>query len=130
MNKVVHFEIPVDDIERAQKFYKDLFDWDIEKAGEMPYWHARTGETDDNTHMPKEAGFINGGLMQRDSENDPSGVKPIVVIKVEDLDEHLKKIEEAGGKTVMPAMDIGDVGRYARVEDTEKNVIGIWEDKK
>jgi uncharacterized protein len=129
MNKVVHFEIPADNIERAQKFYKELFGWNIEKAGEMPYWIARSGECDEN-NIPKEAGFINGGMMKRDSEQDPSGTKPVIVIKVEDLDEHLKKIEEAGGKVAMSAIDVGDMGRYARVEDTENNIIGIWQDKK
>jgi uncharacterized protein len=129
MNSVVHFEIPADDIERAQKFYKELFGWNIEKAGEMPYWIAKTGECDEN-EMPKESGFINGGLMERNAEQDPSGVKPVIVIKVEDLTEHLKKIEEAGGKVVMPAMDVGDMGHYARIEDTEGNVVGVWQDKK
>jgi uncharacterized protein len=128
MNNVVHFEMPVNDIERAQKFYKELFGWDIEKAGEMPYWIAKTGECDEN-NMHKKTGFINGGLMERNSE-DPSGSKPVIVIKVGDLNEHLNKIEEAGGKIVMPVKDVGNMGKYARVEDTETNIIGIWQDAK
>ena len=97
MDKVVHFEIPMEDEERAVKFYKEIFGWKIDKTETMPYWFVKTTECDEN-NMPKETGFINGGLMKRDADQDPSGVKPVIVIKVEDLDEHLKKIEEAGGK--------------------------------
>ena len=32
MDKVVHFEIPADELERAQKFYKSIFGWDIIKT--------------------------------------------------------------------------------------------------
>lgn len=126
MNKVVHFEIPADDVNRAQKFYKDLFDWDIQKAGEMPYWMVKTVETDDNM-MPKESGAINGGMLKRDEENDPSGSKPVIVIDVPDAEEYCRKVEQAGGKIVLSARKVGDMGTYARVEDTEGNVIGLWQ---
>ena len=129
MNKVVHFEIPADDVDRAQKFYKDLFGWDIEKAGEMPYWNIHTVETDDKM-MPKEVGAINGGMLKRDEENDPSGTKPVIVINVPNVEEHCKKVENAGGKVVMPTMKVGDMGMYARVQDTENNIIGLWQDLK
>ena len=46
MFNVVHFEIPADDVERAQKFYGELFGWKIEKfAGPCPmdYWPITTG---------------------------------------------------------------------------------------
>ena len=129
MDKVVHFEIPADDVDRAQKFYRDLFGWDIQKAGEMPYWTIKTVETDEKM-MPKEVGAINGGMLKRDEENDPSGTKPVIVINVPNVEEHCKKVEEAGGKVVMPVMKVGDMGMYARVEDTEKNIIGLWQDLK
>ena len=35
MNKVTHFEIPFDDQARAQKFYSDVFGWQINKFGDM-----------------------------------------------------------------------------------------------
>jgi uncharacterized protein len=129
MNKVVHFEIPMDDTERAQKFYKELFGWEIIPAQGMPYWMVHTVACDENM-MPKEAGAINGGMLKRDAEKDPSGVHPVIVIKVEDADEHCKKVESAGGKVVMPVVQVGDMGKYARVQDTENNVIGLWQDLK
>ena len=126
MNKVVHFEIPFDNEERAKKFYQDTFGWQILKVPEMDYSMVTTVETDQQTMVPKTPGAINGGLMKRDSA---TGVYPVIVIDVQDLDTHLKRIESAGGKVVMPKMDIGDFGVYARVIDTEGNIIGVWQNK-
>ena len=72
---------------------------------------------------PKTAGAINGGLLKRDE----TGKNPVILIEVPSIDEHLKKIEQNDGKTVMPKIPVGNFGLYARVEDTEGNVIGLWE---
>jgi len=122
MNKVVHFEIPYDDQGRAQKFYQDVFGWQISKFPDMDYHLAITTPSDEKMH-PKEPGAINGGLLPKD----PTGEHPVIVIDVPSVEEHIKKVESAGGKTVMPVMKIGDFGLYARVSDTEGNVIGIWQ---
>ena len=122
MNKVVHFEIPFDDESRAQKFYQDVFGWQITKFPEMDYFLAVTTPSDENM-KPKEPGSINGGLLKKD----PTGNHPVIVIDVPSLDEHIAKIESAGGKTIMPKIAVGDFGLYARVQDTEGNIIGIWQ---
>ena len=122
MNKVVHFEIPFDDQARAQKFYSEVFGWNITKFPEMDYYLATTTPSDENM-KPKEPGAINGGFLKKD----PTGPHPVLVIDVESVDDHIAKIEAAGGKTVMPKMQIGEFGLYARVSDTEGNVIGIWQ---
>ena len=122
MNKVVHFEIPYDDQNRAQKFYSDVFGWEINKFPDMEYYIATTAPSDEKGH-PKESGAINGGLLPKD----PTGEHPIIVIDVPEIDEHIKKVEASGGKTIMPKMKIGEFGLYARVADTEGNVIGIWQ---
>lgn len=59
MDKVVHFEIPVDNVEKAKKFYKDVFNWEVESYPGMDYTMCRTVAIDDK-HMPKEVGAING----------------------------------------------------------------------
>src|SRR2546425_4162483 len=63
---VVHFEIPADDPERAAKFYRELFGWEISRwgnpagAGEGPeYWMVRTVPTDAKG-QPTRPG-VNGG---------------------------------------------------------------------
>ncbi len=126
VNKVVHFEIPADDLQRADKFYQDVFGWKIVpfpmEGGE--YHMAYTVDVDETTHMPKEAGAINGGIIKREK----SGQTPVLVIDVENIDEHLKKIESNGGKVVSPKQQVADMGLYANVTDTEGNIIGVWQD--
>jgi len=123
MNKVSHFEIPYDDQQRAKKFYQDVFGWQINKFADMDYYIAITCKCDPKTMVPTEPGAINGGLLKKD----PTGEHPLIVIDVPSIDEHINKIESAGGKVVMPTMKVGDFGLYARVSDTEGNVIGIWQ---
>ncbi len=122
MNKVVHFEIPYDDQGRAEKFYKDVFGWQISKFPDMDYHMVTTTPSDDKM-KPIEPGAINGGLLPKD----PTGGHTVIVIDVPSVEEHIKKVESAGGKTVMPMFKIGEFGLYARVSDTEGNVIGIWQ---
>ena len=122
MNKVSHFEIPFDDQARAQKFYSEVFGWEINKFGDMDYWIVKTCNSDQNM-KPVEPGAINGGLLKRDE----TGKNPVIVVDVPDIEEHLKKIETAGGKVVMPTIPIGDFGLYSRIADTEGNVIGVWQ---
>lgn len=126
MNKVVHFEIPFENEERAKKFYQSAFGWQISKVPEMDYNMVTTVETDQQTMMPKTPGAINGGLMKKDPA---TGEHTVVVIDVADIDGHLKLIEQAGGKIVMPKIPVGDFGLYARVSDTEGNVVGIWQNR-
>ncbi|MEK7263433.1 MAG: VOC family protein [Bacteroidota bacterium] len=127
MDSVVHFEIPADDVSRANNFYKTVFGWSIEKAPmpDMEYYMANTATVDEQgkTNQP---GAINGGMMPR---NFP-GEYPVLVLNVASIEESIAKVENAGGKVVMPVMPVGDFGRYARIEDTEGNTIGIWEDVK
>ena len=122
MNRVVHFEIPTDDLERAKKFYRDNFGWKLTQLGpEMgSYVLVHTGPTDDKG-MPQENAFINGGLMKRD----PSADSPVLVIAVDDADAAVEKVKQSGGDLVGEILDIPGVGRYARVHDTEGNVIGV-----
>ena len=122
MNKVSHFEIPYDDQERAKKFYQDVFGWQINKFPDMDYHLATTTPSDEKMH-PKEPGAINGGLLPKD----PTCTHPMIVIDVPSIEEHIKKVESSGGKTVMSVMKIGEFGLYARVSDTEGNIIGIWQ---
>jgi hypothetical protein len=125
MDKVVHFEIPADDLARAKEFYKDIFGWKIEDVPDMDYTMLYTTEVDDKM-MVKEPGAINGGMWKRDKGDD----KPVLVIAVASVDEYVKKIEEKGGKILVPKMKVGDMGLYAKFSDPEGNVLGIWENLK
>lgn len=126
MDKVVHFEVPFDDGARVKKFYGDVFGWQFQEFPEMDYTIARTVEVDDKM-MPKESGAINGGMYKRDGELSKHAT---IVIKVSSIDESLGQVEAGGGKVAREKKSVGDMGFYAQIEDTEGNIVGLWEDVK
>ena len=125
MDSIVHFEIPAKDSKRSKDFYSKVFGWEFIDMPEMNYTIVRTTATDDKG-MTLEKGAINGGMM---TEKDNGGTNPVLVIMVKSIDEHLKKIEAAGGKVIQPKTSVGDMGYYARFKDTEDVVMGIFETK-
>jgi uncharacterized protein len=122
MDKVVHFEIPTDDLSRAKEFYSSVFGWELQTMEEMPYTIVRTTPVDES-QMPTEPGAINGGMMQRSAET-PG---PVLTIGVDSIEASLKQLEAAGGDIVQPKTDIPGMGAFAYAKDTEGNVIGLWE---
>jgi predicted enzyme related to lactoylglutathione lyase len=123
MDKVVHFEIPVDDAARAGAFYAAAFEWGIQPMEGFDYTITMTTPVDETTQVPTEVGAINGGLRPRTAET-PT---PIIVIQVDSIDESLKKVEAEGGTTVMSRTEMEGMGAYAYFKDTEGNVMGLWE---
>lgn len=127
-NPVVHFEMPAKDRQRVSDFYSKVFGWKMNQLGaEMGnYLVAQTAETDEN-NMVKTPGAINGGFWQTDKDNQP----PHVVISVDNLEESMKAVEEAGGKVIGGSQgegkidDIPGVGRYISFEDSEGNHVGM-----
>ncbi len=122
--KVVHFEIPYDDGDRAGSFYRDVFGWQVMAVPEMEYVMVMTGPTDPETGA-SEPGFINGGMFERSDEF--AAKSPTVVIDVPSIEESLRSIEAAGGKTVGEKMAVGDMGFAAYFTDPEGNIMGLWE---
>jgi predicted enzyme related to lactoylglutathione lyase len=122
MNRVVHFEIPFDNKQRAMKFYKDAFGWQLTDMPEMNYVIARTTEVNDE-QMPTTPGAINGGLFARPKE----APGPTIYVAVDSVTTAVKKVEAAGGKVVTPHTPIPGMGAYARVADPEGNVMGLFE---
>jgi predicted enzyme related to lactoylglutathione lyase len=122
MDGVVHFEIPFDDKQRAMKFYTDSFGWQLADMPQMNYVMAGTTAVDDN-QRPKQPGAINGGLFQRPKE----APHPAIYVGVGSVDDTIKRVQTAGGKVVTPKTPIPGMGAYARVADTEGNVIGLFQ---
>ena len=120
--RIVHFEIPFDDGDRARNFYKEIFGWQLQEMPEMSYTMVTTGPVGDAG--PTEPGYINGGMLQR---NDSTSGAPTVVVDVESIDAALERIGELGGSTVMAKQPVGDMGFTAYVKDPEGNVLGLWE---
>ena len=130
MDKVQHFEIPADDVSRARKFYEHSFGWKTAEwpmpEGE-PYIGMHTGPVDEK-QMPKEPGFINGGMFKKNDKFPIDG--PTIAVTVENIEHTLKKIKSAGGQVLGEIMKVADMGLYAYVKDTEGNVIGVWQNVK
>ncbi len=122
MDKVVHFEIPFDDKQRAMNFYGEAFGWKLTDMAGMDYVMAESVAVDEK-RRPKEPGAINGGLFQRPKE----APHPVIYVSVASIDQSLKKVQAAGGKVVTPKTPIPGMGAYARVTDSEGNVVGLFE---
>ena len=123
MNRVMHFQVPVEDMPGAQKFYEKVFGWQIQAPSGMEgqYHIARTGPSDENGR-PSVPGSINGGLALGREE-----WRAWLVIGVDSIDEHVKKIKAAGGKLLTEKRPVLGMGFYAEGGDTEGNVLGLWQ---
>lgn len=124
MGKVVHFEIPADDVARAKAFYGSVFGWQLHDydMGEGSYTIAQTVPVDEQ-QVPTEPGAINGGMMQRS----PATPNPVITIEVDAIDDTLKAIEEEGGSVVTPRTEIPNMGWFAYFKDPEGNTMGLFE---
>ncbi len=141
---VVHFEIPADDPERAARFYRELFGWEIKKfgaeegekdgraeAGEREasdatpgpaeYWMIMTVPAGEEG-KPTRAG-VNGGLMRRQH----AGQTPVNYIGVGSVDDHAARALELGAEIVLRKTPVQGMGWFAWVRDPDGNVLGLWE---
>jgi len=119
---VVHFELPTDDLSRAQSFYRDAFGWKLNAMPEMGYVLASTAEVDEQGR-PSQPGAINGGMLAR---GEPVSA-PSITIGVASVDQALARIEQLGGSVVQGRQAVGSMGFAAYFRDPEGNVLGLWE---
>jgi predicted enzyme related to lactoylglutathione lyase len=120
--RVVHFEVPFDDADRARDFYKAVFGWQIQPMPEMNYNMVSTGPTSDQG-MPSEPGFIGGGMMQRQAPVN----SPVITMEVDDIDATINAVEKHGGAAVGEKMAVGEMGFAAYFSDSEGNLMGLWQ---
>lgn len=124
MPRVIHFEIHADDLERAMKFYKEVFGWKFENwNAPMNYWLITTGKD-------SEPG-INGGIMERQGANPSGDTVPLTsyvcTVDVPDVDMFIEKAKSAGGTMALGKMPIPNVGWLAYMKDTEGNIFGMMQ---
>ena len=122
MAKVLHFEIQVDDVERAKAFYAAAFGWSYQDWSEQvgaTYWGITAGPAD-------EPG-ADGGLLQRPvpAPADSHGTNAYVcTMAVEDYDATERKILEAGGRVAMAKFALVGMAWQGYYLDTEGNTFG------
>lgn len=125
MDSVVHFEIPADDLDKAKRFYRAVFGWEMVDVPQMEYCMAYTTESDPEKG-PKRPGAINGGMRKRMRK----GESPILVMDVKSIEDTLKKVKANGGKAMGEKTKIGDMAFYQLCRDCEGNVIGLFQSLK
>jgi predicted enzyme related to lactoylglutathione lyase len=119
-NPVVYFEIPVNDIDKAIKFYTTVFNFDFDKEiidkNEMalfPFANENTG--------------ISGALAKGEIYK-PTKDGVVIYFNTENIDETLKLATSNGGHILYPKTDNG-TGLVAEFEDTEGNRIALYQSK-
>ena len=124
---IVHFEIPANNPEKLSDFYKNLFGWKIDRVpmGAMgDYWTIETrAGTAQNMEKSMTTAGANGGMMKKMDANQ----RPINYVMVESVDEYSKKIQDLGGKIIIPKTPIPNMGAFAVGIDPEGNHVGIFE---
>ena len=121
-NPVSYFEIPVQDLEKAIKFYNSVFGFEFEKddidGNEMAFFPQL------------ENGKGISGALAKGETYKPSKTGTLIYFDTENIDEILIKVGKNGGKTLYPKTSIGELGFVAEFEDCEGNKIGIHQNKK
>jgi hypothetical protein len=124
---IVHFEIPANNPEKLSEFYKNLFGWKVQKTpmgamGDYYMFETRAGTAQDLEKAQSTAG-ANGGMMKKMDANQ----RPVNYVLVESVDEFSKKIQDLGGKIIVPKTPIPNMGAFAIGLDPEGNQVGIFE---
>ena len=112
---VVHWEFWSEDPKSISGFYSKVFDWEARDIPGLDYTLVNTGGE----------GGINGGIMTP-QRSGPWPGNMSFYIDVEDLATYRKKIEEAGGKILVPEQEVPGMGSFALFSDPDGRVLGIW----
>lgn len=114
MGRPTHFEIPVDDPDRAEQFYSTVFGWSFNRYDGAPDYYslADTGKGDPG---------INGALYQRGTDT-----PVILTMSVDSIEDAVAEVEGLGGRVVQAKTAIPTMGWYATCDDTEGNRIGLF----
>ena len=107
---VIHFEIIGKDAADSQKFYADLFGWDIDADNPLKYGSVTAGE-----------GGIGGGV----GPTMDGSVRTMFYVGVEDLQAKIDTAQALGAKTVMPPMAVPGGPSIAMFTDPDGNLIGL-----
>ena len=111
-----NFEIYGPQPDQLAEFYRQVFDWQIEKMEGIDYWRVTTPASESNS--------LNGGLTYRTI---PDFKGFMLYINVNSMDDTVEKILKLGGSVVRPKTAIPRTGWVTIVSDPQKNVFGVWQ---
>lgn len=115
-NKLTHFAIHIDNIDRAKKFYAEVFEWGFNSYGQDDFLQIKADKSED--------GELIGAMQSR--KYSPVTEKVIgleCTIGVENIEEIIERVKSNGGQVLMPKTAIPYVGYIAKFLDTEGNLI-------
>ena len=107
--KLVWFEMPAQDADRAEQFYSQLFGW--------PFQRADMGGFDYRMFDGEPGGAV------YPSQGGESG--PVVYFDTEDIDADVARVRELGGQAE-DKQPIPGVGWFARCTDPEGNAFSLY----
>jgi len=120
MNPVQWFEIPVNDLSRAREFYEYILETQL---------------SSDETSQMKMLMFsgVDGaegssGALVKGEQYIPSHDGSVIYFTVHDIERVLDKVQQKGGKVLVPKTSIGKWGNIAHFEDSEGNRVALWSD--
>jgi predicted enzyme related to lactoylglutathione lyase len=125
-NRVIHFEIQADDVNRAKDFYEKTLGWKITQAmkkedGGMDYWMIETGE----------GPGINGGMYSRPQKDEGKFYLYDCTVMVENIDKAIADFKANGGSIRLTngqeKNEIPGIGWFAGAIDTEGNRVGLMQ---
>ena len=108
----IWYELMTPDPAGAKTFYDAVVGWNIEAQSNFPNGYRMIGRSD---------GKFAGGILPLDEEMKQHGARPtwLGYVSVADVDQTVASIDQAGGKTLMPAFDIPNIGRVAMITDPQ-----------
>jgi predicted enzyme related to lactoylglutathione lyase len=113
--QITHIEIPADDVDRARRFYRELFGWQTGEIDGMPgYFLFSFGEIGSA-----------GGAIGKRGESIADHVRNY--IEVDAIDPVLGRVAELGGEVKTPRTEIPGQGWFAVIDDSEGNELGLFE---
>jgi uncharacterized protein len=119
-NKLTHFAIHIDDIERAKKFYDGVFNWGFNSYGQGDFLQIKADKS--------EHGELIGAMQSRKYSPVPEKVIGFeCTIGVENISVVIDRVTENGGQVLMPKTAIPYVGYIAKFLDTEGNLVCAME---
>ena len=116
-NAINWFEIPVNNFDRAKKFYEQIMNGEIQV---IPHPELKYGM------LPADMqNGIGGGIVEGPGF-EPSDKGSLIYLNGgDDLSIPLAKVEMAGGEVLMPKTAIGANGFMAHFKDTEGNKVAL-----
>ncbi len=111
--KIVHFELPAADVQRAKTFWSGVFGWEFGDSA-MPdgeYYMVRTGEDQGGAIYPRP---------------DAAGSGTVVYFDTDDIDSAIARVRDGGG-SAEDKSPIPHVGWFTSCTDTEGNSFSLFE---